>query len=375
MPSDRQRGQRIGLGVERVDRARSAVAQCRRRASAVAQRRPGPPPARRAGAGEARAELEQRRRRPACARGCGRGRDEVRQQRGPHRRQLGVERVALEDRLARAERRGMLGRDERPGDGLGIAELGHGSAAAAARRRCAGVSTPELTAAPRVTGTGGIRSKPCRRASSSTMQASVRDVVAPGRRLRPAIPRGRPAAPKPSAAEQALDLRRLELDAGEPRQTRGAGSGPPGPAPAPRRRRPRRTGRAAAQLEDQPGGELGRRQHQLRVEAALEAGAGVALDAEPAAGGRRAQRIEQRHLEQHVGRARVDAGALAAHDAAEADRAARVGDHGHAVVQPVGPAVQRLQLLAEPGEAQHEVALELGRRRTRAAAGTRSKVR
>ena len=81
------------------------------------------------------------------------------------------------------------------------------------------------------------------------------------------------------------------------KRTAGAGAGT---APA----RPRPAGVAAAQLEDQPGGELGRRQDQLGIEAALEAGAGVALDAELAAGGGRAQRIEQRHLEQHVGRSR-----------------------------------------------------------------------
>ena len=39
---------------------------------------------------------------------------------------------------------------------------------------------------------------------------------------------------------------------------------------------------------------------------------------------------------------------------------ALVGDHGDGLVQPVGPPIQRLELLARPGEAQGEVAAQLG---------------
>ena len=191
------------------------------------------------------------------------------------------------------------------------------------------------------------------------MQASVLDVVAPGRRLDlPLV--GAAAEPEAERREQDRSIsggsRSMPASRCQPRAPEAHGRGRRRHGPGDHRG----TGVAAAQLEDQPRRELGRRQHQLRVEPALEAGAGIALDAEPAAGGRRAQRIEQRHLEHDVGRGVGDAGALAAHDAAEADRPGRVGDHGHAVVEAVGPAVQRLQLLAEPGEAQDEVALELG---------------
>jgi hypothetical protein len=47
------------------------------------------------------------------------GRDETGQQRGPHRRKFGRDRIAQDERRsAAAEKRRMLGRDERPGHGL-----------------------------------------------------------------------------------------------------------------------------------------------------------------------------------------------------------------------------------------------------------------
>ena len=61
---------------------------------------------------------------------------------------------------------------------------------------------------------------------------------------------------------------------------------------------------AAAQIEDHGGGDLDAVGHEGRIDAALEAVAGIGLDAELAAGRGGAQRIEKRSLEEHVDRLR-----------------------------------------------------------------------
>ena len=102
--------------------------------------------------------------------------------------------------------------------------------------------------------------------------------------------------------------------------------------------------RAAAQVEHHLGGELEARQHEVRIDAALEAIARVGVDAELAAGLRDVERLPQRRLDQHVGGVLVAAGGLAAHDAGERLDAVVVGDHAHGVVERVGLAVEREQL-------------------------------
>ena len=186
------------------------------------------------------------------------------------------------------------------------------------------------------------------------------DVVAPGRRRHPDRPGAVARHLEAQALELLADRRHLQRDPRKALQLvdpepEGAGRLGHGA------RHDRRTRLAAAQLQDQPGRVLGAGQHHRRVDAALEAGARVALDAEPAAGRRGTDRIEQRHLEHHIHGLRRAAGALAAHDAAKADGTTVVGDHGHAGLERVGPAVERLELLALLGKAQAQIALQLSR--------------
>ena len=104
--------------------------------------------------------------------------------------------------------------------------------------------------------------------------------------------------------------------------------------------------RAAAKLHHHLGGELQPRHHEVRIDAALEAVARVGVDAELAPGLRDVERLPQRRLDQHVGGGLVAARGLAAHDAGERLDAVVVGDHAHGVVERVGLAVERQQLLA-----------------------------
>ena len=116
---------------------------------------------------------------------------------------------------------------------------------------------------------------------------------------------------------------------------------------------------AAAQFEHQLGRELEARQHEGRIDAALEAIARIGIDAELAAGLRDVDRVPQRGFDQHVGRRFRTAGMLAAHDAGERFDAVVVGDHAHRVVERVGLAVEREQRFAFLGAAHDEIALHL----------------
>ena len=118
-------------------------------------------------------------------------------------------------------------------------------------------------------------------------------------------------------------------------------------------------GRAAGHLQHHGGGEIEARQDERRVDAALEAVAGIALHAGLAAGRGRAQGREVGAFDQHVlggGRA---AGFLAAEDAAEAQHGAVVGDHAHGLVGFVGLAVEAREFLTRLGEARADGAGEL----------------
>ena len=116
---------------------------------------------------------------------------------------------------------------------------------------------------------------------------------------------------------------------------------------------------AAAEFQDQLGGQLDAGHQRAGVDGASEAVLGVAGDAGGAAGLGRADRIEPGALDEDVRGLVRAAGALAAHHAAQADRAlARgVGDHRHLRGQLVGLAVQRDQVLV----AVHAMAAQAGR--------------
>ena len=113
---------------------------------------------------------------------------------------------------------------------------------------------------------------------------------------------------------------------------------------------------AAADFQDQLGGRLHAGLGGGRVDAALETKAGIGFDAEPAPGGRRADGVEQRRLDQHVDRALPAGGRRAAHDAPQGQHAVIIGDHADAVAQGVVLAVQGRQALAGGGQPHHQAA-------------------
>ena len=115
---------------------------------------------------------------------------------------------------------------------------------------------------------------------------------------------------------------------------------------------------AAADVEDHAGGNLDAGQDEGRVDAPLEAVAGVRLDPELAPGGRGAHRIEQRCLEEHVHRLVGAARALAADDAADRFHILVIGDHRHLGIERIGPAVERRDGLARPRQADVDIALD-----------------
>ena len=182
-------------------------------------------------------------------------------------------------------------------------------------RTCAVVSTGLRGASPRPNGVDGMRSTPTMRTISSTMSAlpsmsGRHDGAATFTRLswpatkKPSLvehaahlgqARSRPASRFTSLSGKSIDLlRRFGL----------AGDGDLGR-------------RAAAEVEHHLRRELEARQHEVRIDAALEAIARVGVDAELAAGLRDVDRLPQRRLDQHVGGVLVAARCLAAHDAGE----------------------------------------------------------
>ena len=155
-----------------------------------------------------------------------------------------------------------------------------------------------------------------------------------------------PRMAKPRPAQDLVDPRAVDAEAGELSdigvvEVDGGGRGQGVAGDADLRRL------AAAQLQDQPGGQLQAGDQALRVHAAGEAVLGVRRDAGVAAGLGGADRVEPGALDEDVGGGLRAAGALAAHDPAQADgaAAARVGDDAHLGADVVGLAVQRDQLL------------------------------
>ena len=176
------------------------------------------------GTGEPRTHLEQ----GAVlllAREIARGRSqEVGQQRGPHRRQLGVERVALQHRLRGTEQRRLLGRDERPGDRLGVAQIGHGPA----HGRAAALGWGEQAVADGGPAGDGYRCDSVVAVQPGQLLDDAglgRHVVAPGRRLHghasgPAGEAEAEPAPWPRSPAGQLDARQSRQPCAPERDSR-----------------------------------------------------------------------------------------------------------------------------------------------------------
>ena len=221
-----------------------------------------------------------------------------------------------------------------------------------------GVSTGLRGASPRSNGVGGTRSTPRMRTTSSTMSAlpctSGRHDGTATFTCSPC-----PAAKNPrrsstrriSGSGTAIPARRLSSESGKS-MTRSDASGLPASVTS--------EADAAAQIEHHARRQLEARQHEHRIDAALEAVAGVGIDAELAPGAGDVDRIPQRRFDEHIGGRRGAPGRLAAHDAGERFHAVFVGDDADRVVERIGFAVEREQRLAGARPAHREIAPHLG---------------
>ncbi len=116
---------------------------------------------------------------------------------------------------------------------------------------------------------------------------------------------------------------------------------------------------AAAEVEDHAGRGLDAGHRRGRVDATLEAVAGVGLEPQLAAGRGRADRIEQRRLDEDIDRVGGTAGALAADHPTQAEDAGGVRDRRHLAVELVDLAVQRVQRFPRLARADEDVARDL----------------
>ncbi len=119
-----------------------------------------------------------------------------------------------------------------------------------------------------------------------------------------------------------------------------------------------RRGGAAGQVHYQAGGVLDRGARQGRVDAALEAVAGVGVQAQLAATAHDRGGREMRGLQEHGGGVVGDAGVEAAHQAGQRDRAIGVGDDQEAVVQRGIAAIEQLQRLTGARATHADAALQ-----------------
>ena len=211
-------------------------------------------------------------------------------------------------------------------------------------RNWIGVSTGLRGASPRSNGVGGTLSTPTMRTTSSTMSAlpstsGRHDGTAIfTRSLWPATKKPRRSSTRRiSGCGTVRPARRLSSDSGKS-MMRSRGSALPATVDLRRR--------AAAQIQHHARRQFEARQHEGRIDAALETVAGVGIDAELAAGLRDVDLVPQRRFDQHVGGGFRAAGCFAAHDAGERFDAVLVGNDADAVVERVGLAVERQQLLA-----------------------------
>ncbi len=115
---------------------------------------------------------------------------------------------------------------------------------------------------------------------------------------------------------------------------------------------------AAGQVQDQAGSVLDGGTRQRRVDAALEAMAGIGMQAQLAATAHDRGGREVRRLQEHGGGVIGDTGVEAAHQASQRDRAIGVGDDQEAVVQRGIAAVQQFQRFAGTRTAHADAALQ-----------------
>ena len=293
---DSERRQRVALGVDRVDRPR------RSRPSAGAPRRRSAAPARATTCSPGRSPVKRGPSSNSAPSSCLRAR-----LRAAAATRFGSSEGRIADSSALsglrlrigargAERRRMLGRDERPGDGLGIAQVGHG-----APQRPPGAAGPA----------SARRSRRRRRGSPAPAESGRSRAGAPApRRCRPRCvtswrqeggwtchSSGPPLSAKPSAASRrsisgaSRSMPASRCRRGRRKRTAGAGAGHgPGDRPPDRPRRRTARGSAASRTRSPGRTSSGSSPRSKRVRASLSMPS-------RAAGGRRAQRIEQRHLE------------------------------------------------------------------------------
>ena len=286
-----------------------------------------------------------------AARGVPRRRlDQVRQGGRPHAVQIGRNRVLQHQPFVPAAEQGggrLFG--EGPGDGLGIAKSGKRPA----RRADAGLAGAQHPA-------GGAGDLGQGRVGQAVEALDPRHLF---HQIRPALdvapPRGGGDDPgfgltgrgglnqEAELAQDGPDPIRRQIHAAEPLHIGGVeGEG----------RRPSRgfadeddLGRfAAAQVQDQAGGQLQPRRDRDRIDAAREPILGVGMDAERAARLGDDQRVEPGAFQEDVGGVVVAAGAFAAHDPAQADGALApgVGDDAVGGGDRIGLAVQGDQMLS-----------------------------
>ena len=117
---------------------------------------------------------------------------------------------------------------------------------------------------------------------------------------------------------------------------------------------------AAANVEDQAGEDVETIAEECRIDAALEAGAGVAGQRKLLAGPRDPVRCEVSDLQHHVGRDLGNARILAAHDPADVVHLPLVGDHRHRRIEHIFLLVEREHLLAVASRACDQRSVQLG---------------
>ena len=307
---------------------------------------------------EGLADLEQRHVADAAVGVALRRRDQGRQQARPHVREVRRDGIGERElRLAAPEGFRLLARHEGPR---------HGLDQAAGRKRAPGVARAALDQAePCARNAGARRQRRRGHAVEPDDPHDLLDQVSLSLDVGPPARNGDleavPLAGDPEAqhAERRLDLRRSEIETGEPSHLgdgevddqvplgNGAGRDDLGGLPA-------------AELQHKLGRELEAGQREGRIDAALEAVAGVGIDVQRAARAGDVERVPEGALDQDVGRVLVTAGGGAADDARERLHAVVVGDDAHRLVDRIGLAVEREEAFAAAATAHHEVALHLG---------------
>src|SRR5690606_26682734 len=116
---------------------------------------------------------------------------------------------------------------------------------------------------------------------------------------------------------------------------------------------------AAAQIEDQAGGNIHPPTTTFRIQSPLEAIAGIRLDSETSARKGNHDGVEKGDFQKDVLRLLRAARLLATHHPADALRSGLIGDHQGFRVKLVGSPIERQDLLPSSSEAHGEVPLKL----------------